>query len=121
MGEKYKDQDEEEREMRMKLLQSQGKEDPESVKNKKKKDNRGLEKLYGKTGTANKPKGPGTNKQKPVAERQSGELLVEEERAVDDETNMLDSLTGIPLPEDELLFAIPVVAPYNTILQYKYK
>jgi len=44
-----------------------------------------------------------------------------EERAVDDETNMVDTLTGIPVPEDELLFAVPVVAPYNTILQYKYK
>lgn len=34
--------------------------------------------------------------------------------------NMLDSLTGQPLPEDELLFAIPVVAPYNALANYKY-
>lgn len=37
------------------------------------------------------------------------------------DVNMLDSLTGQPLPEDELLFAVPVVAPYNALVNYKYK
>lgn len=35
------------------------------------------------------------------------------------ETQMLDSLTGIPYAEDELLFAIPVVAPYTALTNYK--
>ena len=35
------------------------------------------------------------------------------------DVNMLDSLTGQPLPEDELLFAVPVVAPYNALANYK--
>ena len=35
------------------------------------------------------------------------------------DVDMLDSLTGIPVPEDELLFAIPVVAPYNTLHNFK--
>lgn len=35
------------------------------------------------------------------------------------EIDMLDQLTGKPLAEDELLFAVPVIAPYNTILNYK--
>lgn len=35
------------------------------------------------------------------------------------DVEMLNSLTGQPLPEDELLFAIPVVAPYNTLINYK--
>lgn len=35
------------------------------------------------------------------------------------ETQMLDSLTGLPYPEDELLFAVPVVAPYNSLTNYK--
>lgn len=34
--------------------------------------------------------------------------------------DMLDSLTGQPLAEDELLFAVPVIAPYNSIINYKY-
>jgi hypothetical protein len=35
------------------------------------------------------------------------------------DVDMLESLTGMPVPEDELLFAIPVVAPYSTLLNYK--
>lgn len=36
------------------------------------------------------------------------------------ETQMLDSLTGVPYAEDELLFAVPVVAPYSAMTNYKY-
>jgi len=118
MREKYKDQDDEEREMRMALLASQGKDDEESKSKKKKKENRGLEKLYGKnTSKAVRPKQE-PRQAKPQAEKGEGE---EEERVVDDETSMLTGLTGIPVTEDELLFAVPVVAPYSTILNYKYK
>lgn len=35
------------------------------------------------------------------------------------EIQILDSLTGIPHPEDELLFCIPVVAPYSALTNYK--
>ena len=31
----------------------------------------------------------------------------------------LDSLTGCPLPNDELLYAIPVCAPYSAMHNYK--
>lgn len=31
------------------------------------------------------------------------------------------SSSGIPVAEDELLFAVPVVAPYNTMANYKFK
>ncbi len=30
-------------------------------------------------------------------------------------------VTGVPVPEDELLFALPVVAPYNSMTNYKFK
>lgn len=36
------------------------------------------------------------------------------------EVDMLDQLTGKPFSEDELLFAVPVVAPYNALQNYKY-
>lgn len=115
--EKYKDQDDEERELRMQILQSQGKE----KESKNKKNKRGLEQLYGKTkSTAPKEKRPPP---KPKTEIIDGEeVVVEEEKvAVNDETDMLDSLTGVPVAEDELLFAVPVCGPYNTLLNYKYK
>jgi len=115
--EKYKDQDEEERELRMQILQSEGKE-KEGKNNKKNK--RGLEQLYGKSKNPVKEKRPPP---KPKTEIVDGEeVVVEEEKvAVNDETDMLDSLTGVPVAEDELLFAIPVCAPYNTLLNYKFK
>jgi hypothetical protein len=81
--EKYKDQDDEERELRMKILQSQGNQvrmalnyllttsrpkDDEAKSRKKKKEARGLEKLYGKGGH-NKQKAPAVVRQpKPAAE-----------------------------------------------------
>merc|ERR1739844_309013 len=33
----------------------------------------------------------------------------------------LNSITGAPATEDSLLFALPVVAPYNTMVNYKFK
>lgn len=44
----------------------------------------------------------------------------EEDAGPTPEVDMLDQLTGKPFSEDELLFAVPVVAPYNTLLNYKY-
>ena len=32
---------------------------------------------------------------------------------------MLDALTGCPVPEDIMLYAIPVCAPYTAISSYK--
>uniref|UniRef100_A0AAY4BS93 Ribosome quality control complex subunit NEMF n=1 Tax=Denticeps clupeoides TaxID=299321 RepID=A0AAY4BS93_9TELE len=38
-----------------------------------------------------------------------------------DAQNLLDSLTGQPHPEDVMLFAIPVCAPYTALSSYKHK
>lgn len=43
----------------------------------------------------------------------------EDEPVVQADVDMIDALTGIPHPEDELLFAVPVIAPYNTLSNYK--
>lgn len=43
----------------------------------------------------------------------------DDESGVQADVDMIDALTGNPLPEDELLFAVPVVAPYNTLANYK--
>ena len=44
--------------------------------------------------------------------------ITEEEKG---KLNELDSLTGIPLPGDVLLFAVPVCGPYNALQSYKYR
>lgn len=43
----------------------------------------------------------------------------DEEIVVQADVDMIDALTGIPVDDDELLFAIPVIAPYNTLANYK--
>lgn len=39
--------------------------------------------------------------------------------ALQEAVSLLDSLTGCPLSEDLLLFAIPVCAPYGAVQNYK--
>ncbi|MCL4121460.1 UNVERIFIED_CONTAM: hypothetical protein GTU68_039072, partial [Idotea baltica] len=38
-----------------------------------------------------------------------------------DDLSILSALTAIPLSEDELLYAIPVCAPYSSMTSFKYK
>ena len=39
----------------------------------------------------------------------------------DTDVSEIDKLTGMPKPNDQLLFAIPMLAPYTTINTNKYK
>ena len=48
----------------------------------------------------------------------------EEKESVSNDTtevDQLDSLTGNPLPDDVLLFAVPCCGPYDALLHCKYK
>ncbi|XP_076164522.1 nuclear export mediator factor NEMF homolog Clbn [Ptiloglossa arizonensis] len=111
MKEKYKDQDEEDRRLSMQVLQSAGaaKEDKRKSKNK---DPSGPKQQGKKRGTAKPP---------PPQNSQIIDNNEEEDTGPGPEIDMLDQLTGKPVAEDELLFAVPVVAPYNTLLSYKFK
>lgn len=99
--EKYKDQDEDDRKMVMDILKPAGSgKDSRKTKKQEEEDN------Y-KNSAARKPQ------PKPKASEDM------DETPAADEVDMLDSLTGMPMDEDELLFAVPVVAPYQTLLNYK--
>ncbi|XP_071453923.1 ribosome quality control complex subunit NEMF homolog [Hetaerina americana] len=144
--EKYKYQDEEERKLRMEILQSAGS-GKESSHKKAKQEQGGSKKNASKK---NQKKGAnkigmvpfsgtgillgdeqgadelGNNDRVVVKEEQRGEGDDDFDEddvapATTDEVEMLLSLTGQPLPEDELLFAIPTVAPYNALANHKYK
>ncbi|CAK9808303.1 Ribosome quality control complex subunit NEMF homolog [Anthophora plagiata] len=111
MKEKYKDQDEEDRKLSMQVLQSAGaaKEDKRKHKNKD------------PSGPKQQTKKKGTMKPVPPQNSQIIDNIDEEDTGPGPEVDMLDQLTGKPVIEDELLFAVPVIAPYNTILNYKFK
>lgn len=58
--------------------------------------------------------------EEPIKTTEDNENSEDETEATDQsEIQMLDSLTGIPYTEDELLFAVPVVAPYTALTNYK--
>ncbi|XP_032100421.1 nuclear export mediator factor NEMF isoform X2 [Sapajus apella] len=123
MKEKYKDQDEEDRELIMKLLGSAGSNKEEKGKKGKKgktKDEpvkKQPQKLRGGERVSDNIK-----KESPFLEVITHELqdfTVDDPH--DDKENLFDSLTGQPHPEDVLLFAIPICAPYTTMTNYKYK
>uniref|UniRef100_A0A8C4E4J4 Ribosome quality control complex subunit NEMF n=1 Tax=Dicentrarchus labrax TaxID=13489 RepID=A0A8C4E4J4_DICLA len=124
--EKYKDQDEEDRELMMQLLGSAGSTKEEKDKGKKGKKGKGKDEPIRKPASQKPP-------QKPRNERQPGEEggpaePEEKEDDVDQDNpgaeeaqNLLTSLTGQPHPEDVLLFAVPVCAPYTALSNYKHK
>ncbi|XP_047396161.1 ribosome quality control complex subunit NEMF isoform X3 [Sciurus carolinensis] len=134
MKEKYKDQDEEDRELIMKLLGSAG----SNKEEKGKKGKKGKTKDEPVKKQPQKPRGGPRVSESIKKDTPSLEVLTHElqDLAVDDphddkeeqdldqqgtEENLFDSLTGQPHPEDVILFAIPICAPYTTMTNYKYK
>ncbi|XP_052890263.1 ribosome quality control complex subunit NEMF homolog isoform X2 [Anopheles moucheti] len=108
--EKYKDQDDDDRKLIMEILKSAGnrKQDEETKEEANaRKDGQGGEK-----GSDRKR----TPRLKPGEFEEFGD---DTPAAAD--LDMLDALTGQPVEEDELLFAVPVVAPYQSLHNFKYK
>ncbi|NXA14929.1 NEMF factor, partial [Sapayoa aenigma] len=134
MKEKYRDQDEEDRELIMKLLGSAGssKEDKGKKGKKGKTKEEAAKKQQQKTKA--QPRGAGGGKetlpagillheaQEPALEEQEDkEEQDQDQPGVEEGEALLDSLTGQPHPEDILLFAVPICAPYTAMTNYKYK
>ncbi|KAH8295264.1 hypothetical protein KR018_009454, partial [Drosophila ironensis] len=104
---KYKDQDDEEREIRMMILKSSGKEKPQPV----------AEKVVEKSATSKEETKPSKN----AAPKNPIDLDDADDAPGGGDVDILNSLTGQPAEGDELLFAIPVVAPYQALQNYKFK
>ncbi|KAM9842428.1 ribosome quality control complex subunit NEMF [Aulostomus maculatus] len=134
--EKYKDQDEEDRELMMQLLGSAGSSKEEKDKGKKGKKGKGKEEPVRKHPSQKPPPKPRNVETAAKNQEQTGEEdevggAAEQEDKEDDvdqdnpgaeeAENLLNSLTGQPHPEDVLLFAVPVCAPYTALSNYKHK
>lgn len=65
---------------------------------------------------------PGEGKSSTTIEKENIVISDDEEDLTPKESvSLLDSLTGCPLTDDLLLFAVPVCAPYTAVQGYKYK
>lgn len=150
MKEKYKDQDDEERQLRMEILGSAGTPKEPTFKGKKGKKAKENLVRNATSQNQQKPKvqllssvilhdetevaevEANTPAQEIVA-KTSGELEddngegqqsddeQDDAAQVSDELKILDSLTGCPVVEDGLLFAVPVCAPYAALQNFKFK
>ncbi|NXN83467.1 NEMF factor, partial [Bombycilla garrulus] len=135
MKEKYRDQDEEDRELIMKLLGSAGsnREDKGKKGKKGKTKEEAAKKQQQKTKPVRRAAGGGKESvpagtvlheaQEPALEelQEEKEEQDQEQPGLEDSAALLDSLTGQPHPEDILLFAVPICAPYTAMTNYKYK
>lgn len=118
--EKYKDQDEEEQKLRMSLLQSAGTSKKKSKNSDKKNPNKDKNTINTeKSFPSQRVPNPQVKTEKILTIDNEDEA--EAEKDVVTELDMLSLLTGQPHPEDEIIFAIPVIAPYSAVLNYKYK
>ncbi|XP_053658070.1 ribosome quality control complex subunit NEMF homolog [Anopheles marshallii] len=108
--EKYKDQDDDDRKLIMEILKSAG---------NRKQDEETKEEANARTDGQGGEKS-GDRKRTPRLKPGEFEEFGDDTPAAAD-LDMLDALTGQPVEEDELLFAVPVVAPYQSLHNYKYK
>uniref|UniRef100_T1PIE3 Fibronectin-binding protein A n=1 Tax=Musca domestica TaxID=7370 RepID=T1PIE3_MUSDO len=110
---KYKDQDEEERQLRMEILKSAGKKTTAPTSDPK------LEECAIALKNA-KPKQQQNFEAKATQDNNNDDDDGDDKNTGAD-VDMIDSLTGQPFEDDELLFVIPMIAPYQSIQNYKYK
>lgn len=129
--EKYRDQDEEEKRIRMDILKSAGTHklvatlQKSITENSAKKVAAAVEvEADGFDGTV--PENKVSKEEAMLAAASRAATVAADEDEADDGPNaaaadvdMLESLTGCPVGEDELLFAVPVIAPYQALLNYK--
>ncbi|XP_061394100.1 ribosome quality control complex subunit NEMF homolog [Musca vetustissima] len=108
---KYKDQDEEERQLRMEILKSAGKKTNAPSSDPK------LEECA----LALKNAKPKQQNFEPKPTQENNDDDDGDDKNTGADVDMIDSLTGQPYEDDELLFVIPMIAPYQSIQNYKYK
>lgn len=120
--EKYKDQDEEEKLMRMEILKSAGNKKPAAAASANAAGTSATDK-GDETEKPREPKVPYVKRvpiEREEREKPDAEGDEEEGGTESADVELLNTLTGCPCEEDELLFALPVVAPYNALQNYKY-
>ncbi|KAJ9559353.1 hypothetical protein OSB04_013967 [Centaurea solstitialis] len=134
MKEKYADQDEEERKIRMALLASAGKAkvneqdvQSEAVSTSTSNEDAPPKICYKCKKVGHLSKDCREHEENDTSLNEAERMAMEEDdikEIGEDEKEKLtdvDYLTGLPLPNDILLYAVPVCAPYAALQSYKYR
>jgi len=142
--EKYKDQDEEERNLKMQILASSGKSKKEKEKEIEKEKEKEKAKIVPVPYKKPQPKAKeienieeiqveNDTQEVIITEQETGADLEEKKKIMEEENiielneddkeklNELDSVVGIPLPDDILQFAVVVCGPYTALNSFKFK
>ncbi|KAG7388455.1 hypothetical protein PHYPSEUDO_012516 [Phytophthora pseudosyringae] len=121
MKKKYADQDDDDRRLRMEALghvveEEQG--DEEQSKGSLSAEQSGDE---GGESAADGNTKPEASEEYIRQRREKKEKFLEEQEDESEGVDFFDAFTGEPLPNDLVLFAMPMCAPYASLAKYKYK
>jgi len=119
MKKKYADQDDEDRQLRMEALGhvvEEGQQDEDQQSN----ENESGEQSGEEDSTTDAPKAE-VSEEYIRQQREKKEKFLEEQEDEAESADFFDAFTGEPLPDDIVLFAMPMCAPYASLTKYKYK
>ncbi|EGZ21769.1 hypothetical protein PHYSODRAFT_557667 [Phytophthora sojae] len=123
MKKKYADQDEEDRRLRMEALGHAVEEDQEEEEEPSKDGDDSAE----QSGDENEEAADSTPSKKEASEeyirhqREKKEKYLDEQEDEAEGADFFDAFTGEPLADDIVLFAMPMCAPYASLIKFKYK
>ncbi|KAL4171213.1 hypothetical protein KRP22_009311 [Phytophthora ramorum] len=118
MKKKYADQDDEDRRLRMEALGHVVEEDQEDEEQSKENDSAESGDEDGESTTDTKTE---ASEEYIRQQREKKEKFLEEQEDEAEGADFFDAFTGEPLPNDLVLFAMPMCAPYASLTKYKYK
>lgn len=121
MKKKYADQDEDDRQLRMGLLGHAVAADDKPVEDAEDEDVAEIDEVDGGETNVKPKKSREDNEEFIRQQREKKEKFLDEQEEEAETGDFFDAFTGAPLPNDIVLFALPMCAPYSSLGKYKYK
>ncbi|KAF4321106.1 hypothetical protein BBO99_00004034 [Phytophthora kernoviae] len=121
MKKKYADQDDEDRRLRMEALGHVVEDDQEDDEEQGNEDDTTTPSVGEDDGAVDTTPAAEVDKEYIRQQREKKEKFLEEQEDEAEGADFFDAFTGEPLPNDIVLFAMPMCAPYASLTKYKYK
>ncbi|KAG7397809.1 hypothetical protein PHYBOEH_000190 [Phytophthora boehmeriae] len=121
MKKKYGDQDDEDRRLRMEALGHVVEEEQEDEEGQNNEDDSTTPSIDDNDGAVDTVPAQEADKEYIRQQREKKEKFLDEQEDEAEGADFFDAFTGEPLPNDIVLFAMPMCAPYASLTKYKYK